>query len=291
MQDEKVKSLGDFTARVREIRESWKVSDHEELWFRGESKKRSTALRPKLYRPREKKALGPIPRLLEIENRLYNEFQRCGVQLCDQQPGEAEWDWDWYFLMQHHGGATRLLDWSDGALIALHFALRNKNGDDTEDAFVYIVEPVRLQDHLKWLEEVKTTRRRWKAYVKKQKDPYYQGREDEWEHAYLPGDKGDLIHVPVPRAPLLLAFPHITRRVAAQRSRFIAFGTDPNWLSEHSKKIDSYVKTITIGANSVPAIRTELRDSGVTESVIFPDLDGLGREISQRWESEKQSLV
>ena len=28
MQDEKVKSLGDFTARVREIRESWKVSHH-----------------------------------------------------------------------------------------------------------------------------------------------------------------------------------------------------------------------------------------------------------------------
>lgn len=88
--------------------------------------------------PEKKKALGPIPRLLEIENRLYNEFQRCGVQLCDQQPGEAEWDWDWYFLMQHHGAATRLLDWSDGALIALHFALRNKNGDDTEGAFVYI---------------------------------------------------------------------------------------------------------------------------------------------------------
>jgi len=47
------------------------------------------------------------------------------------------------------------------------------------------------------------------------------------------------------------------------------------------------VKTVAIQAESVPAIKIELRESGVTESVIFPDLDGLGREISQRWEDRK----
>jgi len=35
-------------------------------------------------------------------------------------------------------------------------------------------------------------------------------------------------------------------------------------------------------------IRYELRDAGVTESVIFPDLDGLGREIQQRWADRLQ---
>src|SRR5580704_10584964 len=98
---------------------------------------------------------------------MLQEFQRCGVQLYDQKPGDDEWDWDWYFLMQHHGAATRLLDWSDGALIALHFALSNKKKGDTEDAFVYALEPDRLQDHLKALEEVRMTRRQWKAYTKK----------------------------------------------------------------------------------------------------------------------------
>jgi hypothetical protein len=82
------------------------------------------------------------------ENDLYEEFQRCGVQFYDQKPGEAEWDWDWYFLIQHHGAATRLLDWSDGALIALHFALRDKNDGNPEDAFVYVLEPDGLRDHL-----------------------------------------------------------------------------------------------------------------------------------------------
>ena len=34
-------------------------------------------------------------------------------------------------------------------------------------------------------------------------------------------------------------------------------------------------------------MRCELRDAGITESVIYPDLDGLGREIKQTWEDRK----
>jgi len=30
-------------------------------------------------------------------------------------------------------------------------------------------------------------------------------------------------------------------------------------------------------------MRQELRDCGITESVIYPDLDGLGREMKQLW--------
>jgi len=41
---------------------------------------------------------------------------------------------------------------------------------------------------------------------------------------------------------LLLDFPHITRRIAAQRSRFIVFGTEPTWLSEQIGSTDSLIK-------------------------------------------------
>jgi hypothetical protein len=43
-------------------------------------------------------------------------------------------------------------------------------------------------------------------------DPYYKGKEDEWENwenAYLPEDEEELRKMNIPRVPLLLDFPHI----------------------------------------------------------------------------------
>jgi len=90
MPEKTVKTLGEFTERVRKIRQDW--SDHEELWFRGESKKHETALHPKLYRPREKRALKPVPELLKIENELCDEFQRCGFQLSAKKSNPADFN-------------------------------------------------------------------------------------------------------------------------------------------------------------------------------------------------------
>jgi hypothetical protein len=129
MPHEKVTSLSQFIEDVRKIRQFWNVPAHKELWFRGEGKKHETILRPKLYRPPKDRGMKPVPELLEIENRLYDDFQRCGVQLCEEKIEEEDREWNWYFLMQHHGGPTRLLDWSDGALMALHFALRARDID------------------------------------------------------------------------------------------------------------------------------------------------------------------
>ncbi len=65
-------------------------------------------------------------------------------------------------------------------------------------------------------------------------------------------------------------------------------GTDPCWLAKQFKEQD-FLKVIEIDPNPecVSKIRIQLRESGVTESVIFPDLDGLGREMKQLWEDRK----
>ncbi len=229
--------------------------------------------------------LKSITELLRIENDLYREFQRCAVQLRVERAPEEDWDWDAYFLMQHHGATTRLLDWSDGALMALHFALRNKPQSDLQDAVVYVLEPVELGRRLDNLRETKRAEKDWKRYVKKH--PSDELSEDSPEEAYLPATEADFKELSLPAPPLVLDFPHITRRVAAQRSRFIVLGANPVWLAEESHKRDARIRAIVIHGACSYKIRCELRDSGVTESVIFPDLDGLGREMKQLWEDRK----
>jgi hypothetical protein len=288
MSVDKVTSLSEYVDRVRSIRQFWGLPEYQELWFRCEDRKYQPALRPKLYRPPQTRAMKPIPDLLKIEHDLYDDFQRCGSQLADDEVEDE--DWDWYFLMQHHGATTRLFDWSDGGLIALHFAVwpRENKGNYPSDAFVYVLEPYRLVEKLKALPELDSTKQQWKAFVEKR--PSEQFSEDEWDRAYLPAKAEVLKELSVPNAPLLIDFPHITRRVAAQRSRLMLFGTDPSWLSEEFAKPDSTIKVIPIKAESVSRIRGELRDCGVTESVIFPDLDGLGERWLSAGKTEDESI-
>lgn len=143
--EEPVSSLSEFVQRVALIRQqfhdSWNLPGHKELWFRGESRDYGdTILRPELYRPAQGVPLRPISRLLAIENDLYEEFRRIAVELAHEKTSDEDWYWDSYLLMQHHGAPTRLLDWSDGGLMALHFALRKKS-DDSHDARVYVLDP------------------------------------------------------------------------------------------------------------------------------------------------------
>lgn len=226
--------------------------------------------------------LKPIWKLLDIENDLHDEFMRNAAE--HERMPDDDWAWDSYLLMQHHVGPTRLLDWSDGSLMAMHFALRNKRCDD-QDARVYVLEPYRLNEQLKQLPDVKIAEQAWKEYVAKH--PHDDLDPEQWEELYLPSPEEDRAEADLPRPPFVLEFPHFTRRIAAQRSRFVVFGKEPNWIADEFDKSDSTIKMILIPFGCRSKMRQELRDCGVTESVIYPDLDGLGREMKQLWEDRR----
>jgi hypothetical protein len=90
------------------LRENW----YRHLIFRGEDRPDYT-LQPKFGR-------FPDSRNdVEIERSTLEEFKRLATPHIQHLPAN---DWEWLALAQHHGLATRLLDWTQNPLIAAFFA-------------------------------------------------------------------------------------------------------------------------------------------------------------------------
>src|SRR5262249_21283944 len=116
-------SLTEFLAATQAFHDDWWDDDPmNPLWFRGQGDA-SKPLQPPLYR----QETGDLD-----ENETRYEFERRAIQFPMIRTPTS--DWEWYFLMQHYRSPTRLLDWSEGALLGLHFALSSNDG--TVDAAV-----------------------------------------------------------------------------------------------------------------------------------------------------------
>ena len=185
-----VHSVAEYLSTVRAIRKGWKTPKHQELWFRAEDERhRETRLQPGIYRPNENSGKRKSVRyLLELENDLYEEFGRCSAQLSDVKSNQDDWEWDSFFLMQHHGVPTRLLDWSDGALIALHFAVRDKPIPPKTGSIIYVLDPYWLVHYLDEHANRKDAKARWRKFWEKHQNDV---SEDDWDRLYLPSDEDD----------------------------------------------------------------------------------------------------
>jgi hypothetical protein len=248
----KANSLADFIRIVDEIWEQWlSISEFGFFpWFRGHGDT-AWSLLPGIYR-------SPYEGM--NENNFRMDFKRKAYPYIGGTAREPDTDWEWYFLMQHNGMPTRLLDWTEGSLIALYFALRDAPTKKTPA--VWMLDP-------------------WEFNAK---------LANQEGHIMVPTDKEVQRYLPslsknaslLPRPPIAIMPPLNSRRLTSQKGAFTLNGTANKALEEYKQIRDKLIK-IEVSRTKIELIKSQLALSGITETTIYPELPGLCREIIEIW--------
>jgi hypothetical protein len=232
----------------------------------------SHELTPSLYRHKGSKT---IEEFMTLEKLLLARFRQRSIPFQSRSLADP---WEWLFLMQHYGVPTRLLDWSESPLMALFFAVTSaryslgSRGSPvfSGDASVWILDPAQWNKRAVDL-------RSFNASVLTTDDPN--------AGAYKP--VGD-INMMKP-FPIAIYGAHNSQRIVAQRGVFVCFGKDTRAMEVAYKRehfpADCLIRLV-IKRGQLPHMYEALRRHGLTDSVAFPDLDGLAREIKREFSFE-----
>jgi hypothetical protein len=254
-----VANIYDYLRIVEKCKQEWFVDEQTwGPWFRGQSDA-CWPLRPTMYR------YLPLARdVRAVEDELRQEFAVRAPNLCPERPQNS---WEWYFLMQHSGAPTRLLDWTESALIALFFAVKSR-GSRT-DAAVWILEPWKLNECVAKIDEVVAPSANI-GMVTSHADRYAEWLPDRYSNT------GKLKK----RLPVALYPVHFSRRISSQRSCFTAHGSDLDGFDHLPRRASRFIRKVVIPAGKIREIESSLAVFGVDELTIYPDLDGLGRWLT-----------
>jgi hypothetical protein len=143
------KNLSDLLDRITEWHDNNRTNApyaHPRVWYRGHSDQ-SYELWPGVYRPDFTEASKTTlsygedaeERRLNLERHMLGEFRTSGATLLNPNAFVEV-----YFVAQHSGMPTRLLDWTMNPLAALFFAVQRCNKD--KDGEVLIMDAKKLLD-------------------------------------------------------------------------------------------------------------------------------------------------
>ena len=185
------------------------------------------------------------------EKSMIERFKRKAPSRYVKVPDEGKY-YDWLFLMQHFGLPTRLLDWTESPLIALYFAVCEKEFQN-DDGQIFILNPYKLN--------------------KDQID--FGGIVNLREGSNMKY-----------RSKVVAAYPsEIDPRIMVQLSAFTYHGGPKAYnLCCGNEFLNSY----RIPSEYKKKILKHLKYLGIRESSIFPDLDHLAQDIKESYKKNSK---
>lgn len=226
-----VRSLADYLAQVNKKHASDKLLPSI---FRGQ--REDFPLLPKLARIyNDARMLGDF---FKTERAMLDDFERQAAIYTTFDMTQ----WELMSLAQHHGMATRLLDWTENPLLAIWFAVVNP-AKENKPAVVWVISPG--EDDYMDVKDTKTV-----SDIKRTK-------------IVIPRHSNARVRV---QAGLFTV-----HYIAQREQKFTPLEKNKNF----KDKLNKFV----IPAESFPKIRSDLDRCGINSGTMFPDLSGLASHI------------
>uniref|UniRef100_UPI0035CC9780 FRG domain-containing protein n=1 Tax=uncultured Hymenobacter sp. TaxID=170016 RepID=UPI0035CC9780 len=137
MEEKPITAIADLVEIINESGLMNEPHSHIRVWFRGHADT-IWKLNPGVYRP-DFKPIDENDRL-SLERHLSQDFQALAAARLTGRETDAEI----YFLQQHYGMPTRLMDWSSNPLIALWFAVNDENHRD-KDGEIFMMDAYEIK--------------------------------------------------------------------------------------------------------------------------------------------------
>lgn len=175
--------------------------------------------------------------------------------------------WEVLALAQHHGLPTRFLDLTRNPLVALYFAVRNPEHDDSKSA-VYALMIKTLLDY----EELLRNKQNNSLQTMESDAVAYRRRKNSIQVEHIKSLALNLEISPFEITHnVIYDPPHVSPRIRAQDGVLLACHQPTVVIPE-----TDYTE-ILIDKDSRKNIRIELETYGVFDKQLFPDLDGLAK--------------
>ena len=230
--DKSIRSVAEFLSLLKLRRAV------QPIWFRGQERK-NWDLKPTINR-----AKGGIL----AEPPLMTRFKQNAFSLLEERPTS---EWEWLFIMRHHGLPTRLLDWSESPLVGLYFAADKQ---PNQDGVVWHLLPIELNRS---------------AQIRPPHPSEIPGFGDKILDNYLPSRlAGEQQSSLLPAAAIA---PRNTRRIQAQFGVFTI--THRDQISVDQVGDQNHVWRTIVPKNAKARIRRELATRNISRLTLFPELD------------------